>query len=189
MDRWAGLAAGSPGLQVGDLRRPILTDVGRTKMGDIAKNSRDPIKIAAANDADRPIVIHPANNDLFIRTGRQVIEACGLHIGIELWIKELDEMIKMITQWCESHGDAIQSCCVAPLGPRMAVFVVPQTRSFNFDLADELARLNVELVQTFNVGMVETHQIPATELNRFVDPAIAKWVYGRTSASHQSVEA
>lgn len=158
-------------------------------MGDTTKNRAEPIKIAAAQDADRQVVLHPSDDDLFIRTGRQVIEACGLHIGIELWLEELKEMINCVKQWCETHANAIDSCCVAPLGPRIAVFIIPTKETFDFDLADELADLNVALVQRFNLGMVETHQIPLTELDRFVDISIAKWVYGSKPTTHRTVEA
>jgi len=71
----------------------------------------------------------------------------------------------------------------------MAVFVIPCGDQFNFDLADELASLNIHLVRKYNVGMVELHQIPFDEIDRFVDPATAKWVYGQQPTTHSSVEA
>ncbi|MFA7236227.1 MAG: hypothetical protein WC058_05115 [Phycisphaeraceae bacterium] len=98
-------------------------------------------------------------------------------------------MLHEIKAWAESHADAVRACFVAPLGPRMAVFVIPCGDQFNFDLADELASLNIHLVRKYNVGMVELHQIPFDEIDRFVDPATAKWVYGQQPTTHSSVEA
>ncbi|MFA7236228.1 MAG: hypothetical protein WC058_05120 [Phycisphaeraceae bacterium] len=49
-----------------------------------------PVTIRNDVDGDRPLILHPEDNDLFVRTGRQVIDACGLHIGVELWLREMN---------------------------------------------------------------------------------------------------
>lgn len=148
-----------------------------------------PVTIRNDVDGDRPFILHPEDSDLFVRTGRQVIDACGLHVSVELWLREMNAMLHAVRAWAEAHADAVRSCFAAPLGSRMAVFVVPQGKQFNFDLADELASLNIHLVKEFNVGMVELHQIPFEEIDRFIDPANARWVYGEQPAPHPTVEA
>ena len=40
------------------------------------------IDIREDRDGERPVVLRPDDNDLFVQTGRQVIRACRLSIAI-----------------------------------------------------------------------------------------------------------
>ena len=44
------------------------------------------------SESNPNVVLRPSDNDLFLRTGKQVIDACKLDISIELWIHELASM-------------------------------------------------------------------------------------------------
>lgn len=50
--------------------------------------------ISADQDGDRSFLLHPTNDDKFIRTGRQIIEACQLKIGVEAWYDNLNSMLE-----------------------------------------------------------------------------------------------
>ena len=139
----------------------------------------DPIRLHEAQDAERRIVIHPKDDDLFVRTGRQVIESCRLRISVDLWLNELTGMIEAVQEWAAGHADRVAACYCAAGGSKTVLFFVPASERFDFDLADALTELNGRLVREFNVGMVEVRQIPATEIERFVDPESARLVYGR----------
>lgn len=148
-----------------------------------------PVQIDGRKDADRPVVIRPADDDLFVRTGRQVIEACRLNISIEVWLSELEAMLAEVKAWAESRHERIRSCYCTPRGRKMVLFFVPLTGRFDFNLADELADLSSHLVKTFNVGMVETHQVPWDEVDRFLDVQNSQLVYGEQREPHPAVEA
>lgn len=66
---------------------------------------------------------------------------------------------------------------------------MPATPRFDFDLADDLAILSQDLITQFNIGMVDVHQIPDSELTTFVDPRFAAVVYGNLPTTYQSVDA
>ncbi len=138
---------------------------------------------------DSHVLLHPADDDLFVRTGRQVIEACRLGIGIDLWLSELDSMLERVRDWAGQHASRIRSCFCAPRGSQIALYFSPALDRFDFDLADELASLNGELVKYFNIGMIEIHQVPESELDRFIDQSSARLVYGQHRKSHPPVEA
>lgn len=146
----------------------------------------DPIRVP---DADRPVVLHPENDDLFVRTGRQVISACQLGISLELWLRELDLMIEDVRGWAEAHAGHVRACYCAARGARVVLFFVPATEQFDFDLADALAELNSRLVREFNIGIVEVGQVPADELARFLDVESARQVYGEPRRPPSAVEA
>jgi len=141
------------------------------------------------SESDSNVVLRPADNDLFIRTGKQVIDACKLDISIELWLHELEGMASHVVDWAQNHKDRITSIYLAARATKIALFVCPASDGFDFDLADDLTSLNTHLLKTFNVGMVEILQIPSDEIDRFVDEGRAKLIYGRQAKPHQSVEA
>jgi hypothetical protein len=71
----------------------------------------------------------------------------------------------------------------------VAIYVFPAGNCFDFDLADEMAKLSSHINKSYNLGHVEAHQIPWGELERFLDPRIAVVIYGDSPAAHPAVEA
>lgn len=139
--------------------------------------STDPLRIDEAADAERTVVIHPENEDRFVRTGKQVIEACRLDISIEIWRHEFRSVIEHVRAWAAKHARQVQTCYISPRTAKLMLFVVPQGNQFDFDLADEMVMLNRDLMRNFAVGTVELLQIPATEKDRFMHPAEALPIY------------
>src|SRR5687768_10805165 len=125
------------------------------------------ISIDADQDAERSILIRPDDNDLFVRTGKQVIDACRLDISIDLWMEEFKAMLTYVHAWIVERKN-VRACFCAPRGARIALYFVPRGDGFDFDLADALAELTTGIVKRFNVGMVESLQIPWTEIDRFI---------------------
>jgi len=141
------------------------------------ETSSDAIRIRAQGDGDRPVVLHPEDDDVFVRTGRQVIEACRLGISIEVWMHEFREMLERVRQWSRTHEARVQACYAAPRGASIGLYFIPRTEGFDFDLADDLAPLNRDLVKSFNIGMIEIHQIPERERDRFISPDAVRTVF------------
>ena len=162
---------------------------GLASMSKTDSKKNEPISIDEATDGSRPVVLRPENNDIFVRTGKQVIAGCSLGISLELWLDELSSLIAYVTQWTEQHSKKVDACFIEPRPRCIMLFFVPISKSFDFDLADDLVQLNAKVIKDFNVGMVETHQIPYSELERFLNPSMAKQIYGEPRQSHSPVEA
>jgi hypothetical protein len=145
--------------------------------------------IRADHDGDRRFLLHPSNDDKFVRTGKQIIEACELKIGIEVWFENLNFMLEHVRQWCQQWAKHVQACIAAPQGSRVALYFMPHGEQCDFDLYDGLAILNRDLIMQFNVGMIDVYQIPASELETFVESQYATVVYGDVPAAHQPVDA
>jgi hypothetical protein len=138
------------------------------------------------------VLLHPENNDLFMRTGKQVIEDCQLGISVQVWFRELEAMLHEVGKWIDAPGGGgsrVRACYCTPRGTKIILFFVPKSDQFDFDLADALTELNVQLMTRFNVGMVEVRQVPHDEVERFVTIDRAKVVYGQSAGSHRAVEA
>jgi hypothetical protein len=153
------------------------------------QSPQEAVRLTEGQDDQRQFIINPGDDDLFVRTGKQVIDACRLGISVEVWFHELSSMLQHVRQWTQNRKEAVRACFCVPRGTRVVLFFIPTSGQFNFDLADQLAKLNGELVKQFNVGMVEVGQIPWDELDRFLDPTKAKQIYGEQPGSHQAVEA
>ena len=104
-------------------------------------------KTVHVNDADRRVILHPENNHLFVRSGKQVIEACRLSISIDVWMNELAALMGHVQRWAAQRASRVRACYCAPRGAKTVVFFVPASQGFDFDLADELAELTSQLVK------------------------------------------
>lgn len=147
------------------------------------RTGQEPIHLRECENGESQIVIHPEDDDLFVRTGRQVIDACRLDISIELWVQEFRSMVEQVRSWAEERAGQVRCCYCVPRSTRMVLFFCPATAQFDFALADELVELNLALRQDFNVGVVEVQQIPWDEASRFFQSDAARWVYGQRMQS------
>lgn len=148
-----------------------------------SSKSKNALHIQEKADADRDYVIHPESNDIFIRSGKQIVAACQLGISVEVWINEIESLVDHVDKWCRDRSARIRACFLSPAGMKSTLFFIPKTGHFDFDLADELAVLSVELMNHFNVGTIELRQIPWTELDRFLNPMKAALIYGERPAA------
>ncbi len=157
-----------------------------------AKEEKNNIQcIHERKDGNTSYLLHPEDNDLFVRTGRQVIASCQLGISLELWLNELSSMMKAVHDWANVHAGHVRACYCAPQGTSVVFFFAPKSEQFDFDLADELAAFNLELLRTYNVGMAEMRQIPWSEFDRFVNPTAAtnRLIYGEQLKPLEAVDA
>lgn len=143
--------------------------------------------IHEGRDGENQYVLHPSDNDVFVQTGKQVIEACKLGISIDIWLDEFGSMLKEVSKWSEENTK-IRACYCSPVGSCINLFFSPNSETYDFDLADELTTLNHTLIRKFKVGIVEVHQVPFDELDRFISVETARKVHGSDLAAHQSVE-
>jgi hypothetical protein len=154
---------------------------------DDQKRQGDPQHIREDAHATRPFVFHPEDNDLFVRTGRQIIADSRLGISVQVWFEECQAMFTRVREWLASRSEGVSACYAVPRGAGMGLFFVPRQDSFDFDLADQIVELNVELERSFNVGPVETHQVPACELDRFIVSGTAHQVYPHAQQPHSTM--
>ncbi len=153
----------------------------------VGKNSVT--RISEADHGNDEYLLHPESNDLFVRTGRQIIAGCQLGISVELWLNELSSVMKRVHEWSDKYHDRIRTCYCAPSAGSVVFFFAPPSDRFDFDLADSLVELNLEVRRSFNVGMVEMRQVPWAEFDRFVDLEAGKRVYGDHFRPSPTVEA
>ncbi len=149
----------------------------------------DPVELDESRDGERRFLFHLSNDHRILRTGREVIAACQLDISVEVWVEELNDLLLSVQKWATGQAARIAACYAVLSGGKVCLFVVPQSRTFDFDLADELATLSRTLFQQYNVGPIELGQIPAHEQDRFIHPGDARLIYGLENGAHEAVDA
>jgi len=152
-------------------------------------SSSESAHIFQSRDGDRQFIIHPENDEIIVSTGKQIIQGCQLSISVAVWLDELKSMVAHLQKWCSERSARVSGCYLEGRGSKILLLFIPTGTRFNFDLADELAVLNRELVAGFNIGMVEVGQIPAGDVDRFLDLEKARLVYGNSSEASGSVAA
>ena len=136
-------------------------------------------RIDHLHDAHRQYVIAPANRDLFVRTGRQVIAACNMQMRVERWLEVYEAMLGVVFDFAQEHADHVAQCYAVPRNAKTILSFIPKSDAFDFDLADHLAELQADFQQRFcNIlGAIEIGQIPAWDVRRFLDPDAAQRIY------------
>ena len=146
------------------------------------------VHVRELQDGNRDFVFHLSDNDLFVRTGRQLIEACQLNISIDLWRQEPDLMFAHVKDWCEKKDNYVRACLCEPRRARLVLHFIPKSEGFDFDLADGIAELDSYLSRNYkNVGLVEAGQIPWNEMDRFVNYSLCFAIYGEHPVAHGPV--
>jgi len=130
---------------------------------------------------EEKVALHPGDQgkERFYRTGRQVIAHCELGISVETWFDEFQSLVAESEKWMAERSDRVRACFCSPSMTHIVLFVVPSLDSFDFELADELTELNISLLNKFNIGNLEVHQIPWVEKERFVGFNSARLIYER----------
>jgi hypothetical protein len=136
----------------------------------------------------RRFILHPEDNDTFVRTGRQVVEGCRLGISVEVWLDECKAMFERVREWAQARAERVQACYAAPETSGIKFFFVPFSETYDIALDEELTDLDVELFRRFNVGTVDVLEIPARSLDRFLPPEATVLIYGDAARPPQSVE-
>ena len=97
-------------------------------------------------------------------------------------------MAEAVGRWSEERAAKVRACYCSPLGAKVVFFFFPSSGTFDFALANELAELNLTLCNTFNVGTIETHQIPWADADRFLNLEASRRVYGEPLHPPQPME-
>lgn len=155
-------------------------------MGSKTKSQTGTFRIDSEQDGERTFLLRE-NDDIYLRSGAQIIASCKLGLNVEAWMQEFQLAMEHIAAWA-SKNPSVRSCYFGPPGSHLSLFFFPKSESFDFDLAFQLADLQAEVTRNFNVGAVELHQIPWREWERFLSVESSRWVYGEKFKPCESVE-
>lgn len=127
-------------------------------------------RIDEERDGERDIVMRKLSNDTFVRTGKQIIDACEMQIGFEAWQQNIADLWEQMIKVARDKREKVTSLYMLPRHGTVHVLFATRHDEFDFDLADELACWNIRFRRSRGMyGEIEAAQIPESELLQFVE--------------------
>jgi hypothetical protein len=138
-------------------------------MPDPTSEKSRAIHIDAKSDGDRLVVLTPENEDRFVKSCQWVVEASKLRISRDVWLRELHHLLTHVHEWAQQHAARIKACMAAQRDDQIAIYVVPSAGVYDFDLSDEITRLDLELAEKFQACQCDVLQVPESTRNELYD--------------------
>lgn len=107
------------------------------------------------------------NQNHFLSTGRQALEALREASSLFVWFEEAKAMMRFVATWA-TNRPSVADLYIWPSGNKLKIGVVPAKGKYDFDLGDEATDLLSEIHARFAVGHVEFMQVPPNSRERFV---------------------
>lgn len=128
------------------------------------------------------VTVEPQDEDRFVISAQKAVEACQQHHRGEQVIKVFKQkFLQPLRVWCEEHASKVRGCYVPPLpGDYLEVYVLGETRKYDFDLGRELAKLELQLFDMgWRVNVVQIPDCPNESLQTHFNPDGAIEVYAK----------
>lgn len=143
-----------------------------------------PIQIDWEDDGH--VVVLDRDRHRFLMTMQQAADACAAGKMQMVWKEEFDNMLRRIHTWAKDRAGIVAAAYLAVVDRQIVFFIVPTSHSMDFALNDEIAQLEVELVQDFGNCRCEVRQIPGRTvdaLSTFLNLDGAVLLYGKSPAA------
>jgi hypothetical protein len=126
-------------------------------------------------------MVTPEDQDIFFISAEKATEACRDAVRADERVARFKrEFLVPVHKWCVDHAELVSACYIPLPAGHLQVFVVTSSRRFDFDLAEQVAALELELARSgWRVGV---SQLPAAEemsLATFFNPEGALEVYAQ----------
>ena len=147
------------------------------------QNATPPVRVDDVRDADRRFVFSPYNNDVFVKTGRQVLAACQLADDVaaafRAWQGQFGVMLEFVADWANRQAERVRNVVVVGRGGKLILMLLPTDEAFDFNLAEASSDLRYDLMKLFSaVGEIDILQVPAWDWQRFFGPDEVIACYG-----------
>ena len=125
------------------------------------------------------VVVMPKDYDLFFICAEKATESYRKAIKRDERISRFEsDLIVPLHEWCVARKDEIKSCHLPIPGIHIQVFIVTKSRKFDFDLAEEMAALELGLARSgWRIGVMQLPDAPPESLAAFFDADGALQVY------------
>jgi hypothetical protein len=99
-------------------------------------------KYARLSFTDGEVVVSPRDRDIFLISAEKATEACRNAIQQDHRIKRFeDEFLTPLHEWCVANAERVRACYIPVPASMIQVFVVTNSRRFDFDFAVKVAEV------------------------------------------------
>jgi hypothetical protein len=119
-------------------------------------------QFAKLSFADGEVRVTPRDRDIFFMSAEKATEACRREMQHDERIQQFEsEFLVPLHDWCVANAARIRACYIPMPGGHIPVFVVTTSPQFDFNLAAEVAGLELKLAR--NGWRVGVSQLPAAD--------------------------
>ena len=124
-------------------------------------------------------VVAPKDYDLFLLCAEKAAELHKQAVQRDQRVRRFtSDLLVPLREWCVARNDKIASCHLPIPGIHIQVFIITKSRKFDFDLADQMAALELGLARAgWRIGVMQLPDAPPESQAPFFDAAEALQVY------------
>jgi hypothetical protein len=152
-------------------------------MTETTTKQSSPVQLKAEHGS-RQVVITTEQEDRFVMSCANAVEACLRHKSEKIVRSDIEKMIAHSRAWSAERGERISAAFIGPHESKITVFVVPKSEGFDFDLAEEVAELAHDLSRTYQAVWSDALEVPGGDdesLRTFIDFETVIPIYGQTA--------
>jgi hypothetical protein len=150
-----------------------------------AKVTRRPFARLSFEDGE--VVVTPKDRSIFLISAEKATEACRSAVQLSERIERFEtEVLVPLHDWCVAHEDRVMACYIPLPGNHLQVFIATNSPTFDFDLAAEVASLELTIARSgWRVSVSQLPQADEETLATFFSPEGALQVYAQREPAPQ----
>ena len=145
----------------------------------MVKVKKTPRDLARLSFSDGRVVVSPRDMDVFVISAAKAIEACQGEVKKDEHLERFSsQFLAPLHDWCLINADKIRGCYLALPSDHIPVFVVTNSRRFDFEFAEKVAGIELQLAQAgWSISVSQLPETDGLSLATFFNPEQALQVY------------
>jgi hypothetical protein len=142
-------------------------------------------KYARLSFSDGEVVVHPRDQDIFLISAEKATEACRNAVQQDQRVKRfVEELLTPLHEWCVANAERVKACYLPTPTHHIQVFVVTNSRRFDFEFAEKVALLEREFAKKgWRIGVSQLPDADDDSLATFFNPEGALEVYAQSGSA------
>jgi len=151
----------------------------------MVKPTAAPRKYARLSFTDGEIVVSPRDRDIFLINAEKATEACQNAGQMDRRIERFEtELLTPLHKWCRANATLVKARYIPVPRSHIQVFVVTNSRRFDFDFAEKVAALELQFASTgWRIGVSQLPDADEGSLATFFNPEGALEVYAESGST------
>lgn len=138
-----------------------------------AKSLRTPPIQLRWSERTRRVTVSPADQDLFVVSVQEAIEACRAHAHRKKFEHQFKALLGILAEWVDKRREQIRNAIVTLQEDAVLFLVVRKEMGYDRTFEDDLTRLDMEVAQHPNLDVV---RLTVLALPNCSDEALAGFI-------------
>jgi len=103
------------------------------------------IRLNWEEDDDTKVIVTPSNQDRYMQSVKQVIEACQMKEAFRQIEAQLDSLLARLGEWVRDHLDSIHRAFVTVRETSLLFLIVQPGKAYDAELEEALSAIDMEI--------------------------------------------